>query len=88
MTTCILRVDGLSTDPRVRASHVYSPDNCCCRRIPLRASAPPSYPYDLGHMRIACPLKLVRFSLTDHLSTDETICSSSTVSLWPFGKLF
>ena len=25
-----------------RVPFVYSPNNCCCRRIPLRLSAPPS----------------------------------------------
>ena len=49
-----------------RVPSVYSPNNYCCRRIPLRVSAPPNYPYDPRHMLAACPLKSVWSSLTDH----------------------
>ena len=73
------------TNPH-RVPSVDSLDNCCCRRTPLRVSAPPSYPYDLGHMLVACPLKPVWSSPTDHLSVDEKRCSSSTMSPWPSGK--
>ena len=27
-----------------RVPSIYLPDNCCCRRIPLRINALPSYP--------------------------------------------
>ena len=52
-------------------SFVYSLDNCCCKRNPLRVSVPPSYPYDIGRMLTICPLKPVWSSSTDHLSVDE-----------------
>ena len=71
-----------------KVSSVYLPDNCCYRRIPLRVSVPLSYPYDLGHMLVACPLKPVWSSPADHLSVDEKRCSSSTVSPWPSGNSF
>ena len=58
-----------------RFPSVYSPDNCCYRRIPLMVSAPPSYPYDPERMLVACPLKSVWSSPTDHLSADEMQCS-------------
>ena len=69
-----------------RVPSIYSPDNCCCRRIPLRVSAPPSYPYNPRSMLASCPLKPVWFSPTDHLSTDGTQCSSSIVSPLPYGN--
>ena len=58
---------------------VYSPDNCCCRRIPLRESALPSYPYAPGRMLVACPLIPVWSSLTDHLSVGGKLYSWSAV---------
>ena len=57
----------------------YSPGNCCCRRIPLRESALPSYPYDSGRMLAACPLTPVWSSLTDYLSVGGRLYSWSVV---------
>ena len=51
MVTCIASHTVPHTVPSV-----YSPDNCCCRRIPLRAHTPPTCPYDPGRMLVACPL--------------------------------
>ena len=38
-------------------------------------------------MHAACSLKSVWSSPTDHMSKDEMLCSSSTVSPWPFRTL-
>ena len=65
---------------------VCSPDNCCCRRIPLRENALPNYLENPGRMPVACPLKSRWSSLTDRLSEDEKQCSSSTVFLWLAGN--
>ena len=61
---------------------VCSLDNYCCKRIPPRVNALPSYPYDQGRMLGACPLKSRWSSLTYRLSRDEKQCSSSTMSPW------
>ena len=58
---------------------LYSHDNCCCRRIPLRASVLPNYPYDPGRMPAACPLTPVWSSLTDLLSVGGKLYSWSVV---------
>ena len=50
-----------------RVPSVCSPDNYCCRRIPLRVNA---------------PLKFGWSSLTNCSPEDENMCSSSNVSLW------
>ena len=59
---------------------IYSLDNCCCKRIPLRAHALPNYPYDPERMLTACPLTPVWSSMTDHLSMGGKMYSWSACS--------